>query len=74
MGNYLNDVLLNDVLRAEVAGLDLQETSIGIDVCAMDKDKTVYTIGCVSMQLIYQYPQQAKEGIERIKFARTKYR
>ncbi len=63
---------LEDVLRAEFSGQDLQENSIGIDVCAMDKDTTVYTIGHVSMEFIYQYPQQAKEAIERIKFARTK--
>jgi hypothetical protein len=59
-----------DVLRAEVAGLDLQEGPHGVHVWAMRQDRTLYELGSVSEALVYQNPDAARAVIERIKFAR----
>lgn len=64
--------LLSDILRAEVAGEDLQEGPHGILVCAMRQDGTLYEIGRVSMALVMQSPEGAHAAIEHIKFSRRK--
>ena len=57
-----------DVLRAEVAGQDLQEGPYGLHVCAMRRDERLYELGHVSETLVYQNPQAAHAAISRIKF------
>lgn len=66
----MRDGMLADVLRAEAAGADLQEGPHGVHVCAMRQDRTLYEIGSVIAELVYQDPQAARAAIERIKFAR----
>ncbi len=61
---------LADVLRAEVAGQDLQESDATIVVCAMRQDRSLYELGRVSASAAYQDPEGARAAIERIKFAR----
>ncbi len=62
--------LLADVMRAEVAGEDLQEGEFGVHVCAMRQDRTLYELGSVSAEMCYQDPDAARLAIRRIKFAR----
>ena len=62
--------LLTDVLRAEAAGEDLQETDDSIVVCAMRADGTLYELGSVSAIAAMQDPNGARAAISRIKFAR----
>ena len=62
--------LLADVLRAEIAKLDLQEGQHGLHVLAMRQDRTLYEIGSVSENLVLQNPKMARSLIDRIKFAR----
>jgi len=57
-----------DVLRAEAAGLDLQEGQYGVHVYAMRQDGTLYELGSVSESMVYQDPQGARTMISRIKF------
>lgn len=60
---------LSDVLRAEGVGQDLQEGPHGVHVYAMRQDRTLYELGSVSAELVYQNPRAARAAIERIKFA-----
>lgn len=64
--------VLTDVLRAEVAGEDLQETEDNIVVCAMRADGTLYELGSVSAIAAMQNPNGARAAISRIKFARDR--
>ena len=57
-----------DILRAEVAGEDLQEGPGCIHVCAMRIDGTLYKLGHVSADLCYQDRAAADFAISRIKF------
>lgn len=61
---------LADVLRAEMAGEDLQDAGHCVVVCAMQQDQSLYEIGRVSAALVYQNPDAARSAIEQIKFAR----
>ena len=63
---------IEDILRAEAAGEDLHETDKDPDlrVCAMKSDGQLYEIGVVSLALIYQQPEAARQAIARIKFGR----
>ena len=68
--------LYADILRAEVAGEDLQEDDQGnIEVCAMagaDGDGLrvgdLYVLGTISSSLVFQNPEAAHYAISRIKF------
>lgn len=57
-----------DILRAEVAGEDLQEGPGCIHVCAMRIDGTLYELGHVSADLCYQDRAAAHFAISKIKF------
>ena len=61
---------LADVLRAEQAGVDLEDMGHEIRVNAMRKDGTLYTLGTVSGALCFQSPDGARLAISNIKFAR----
>ncbi len=61
--------LLADVMRAEVAGKDLEEGPHGVHVLAMRQDGTRYELGSVSAEQCYQDPDGARLLINRIKFA-----
>jgi hypothetical protein len=63
--------LLADILRAEAAEQDLQETEDGLDiyVCAMARDGDLYELGSVSATFCHQNPHAAHRAISRIKFA-----
>ena len=68
MSNYTTQ--LADVMRAEQAGVDLEDMGHEIRVNAMRKDGTLYTLGTVSGALCYQSPDGARLAISNIKFAR----
>lgn len=55
--------VLTDVLRAEAAGEDLQETDDNIVVCAMRADGTLYELGSVSAIAAMQDPNGARAAI-----------
>lgn len=59
---------LADVMRAEIAGVDLQEGPNGVHVIALDSEGEAYELGFVSFELVYQDRQAALNMIERIKF------
>jgi len=61
-----------DVLRAEVAGVDLQEGPYGVHVFAMRQDRSVYELGSVSESMVYQNPAAAHAAISLIKFWRQR--
>lgn len=63
---------LADVMRAETAGQDLRDGPHGIHVYAMRQDQSLYELGSVSAETVYQDPNAARELIQRIKFARHK--
>ena len=59
-----------DILRAEVNGRSLDEDDQGnLCVLAEREDGTFYSIGHVTMSLVYQDPSAARAAIERIKFS-----
>ncbi len=60
------------VLRAEVAGCDLQEGPHGLHVVALTEDGRQLDLGHVSEALIFQDPQAARACISRIKFPPTR--
>ena len=62
--------LLGDVMRAEHAGQDLQEGPYGVHVFAKRKDGTLYELGSVSEDMVYQDRALALAAIDRIKFTR----
>ncbi len=66
--------LLADVLRAEVAGLDIQEDveRRRILICAMSKDGALYELGEVSIAAALQDPDFFRYAVNKIKFARVK--
>ena len=66
--------LLADVLRAEVAGLDIQEDveHRRILICAMSKDGALYELGEVSIAAALQDPDFFRYAVNKIKFARVK--
>ena len=66
--------LLADVLRAEVAGLDIQEDveRRRILICAMSNDGALYELGEVSIAAALQDPDFFRYAVNKIKFARVK--
>jgi hypothetical protein len=63
---------LADVMRAEAAGKSLAEgEQQRVHVLAMRRDGTLYELGHISANLVYQDPAGAKILIERIKFGRN---
>jgi hypothetical protein len=60
--------LLGDVLRAEAAGLDLQDGQYGMHVYAMRENGTLYELGSVCTALVLNEPEVTRAIIERIKF------
>jgi len=63
--------LLADILRAEAAEQDLQETedSLCIYVCAMTRDGDLYELGSITTTFYYQHPRAAQRAISLIKSA-----
>lgn len=59
---------LADTLRAEMHGNDLQDDGHRIAVCAEREDGTLYELGHVTANAVYQDPNAARAMIGRIKF------
>lgn len=62
---------LEDILRAEAFGLDLQDGPFGVHVYAMKKDGKLYELGSVSSDVVFQDPTSAMQLISKIKFERS---
>lgn len=68
MSDYTTQLV--DAMRAEHAGVDLDDMGHEIRVNAMREDGTLYTLGYVSAALCYQNPVGASLAVSHIKFAR----
>jgi len=63
---------LADVIRAEVAGVDLEDMGHEVRINAMREDGTMYAVGYVSAALCYQNPVGAALAVSRLKFGRDR--
>ena len=67
MTGKLREQLAN-ALRAECAGGDLLPGPFGMHVYAKRADGSLYELGSVSYEALYQSPEAARQFIERLKF------